>query len=401
MNTRRDRFPTLVLSLALAGCSGSPPAATTTATPGHDPTSPPTTQPAASTGTVAPPTSGPPSVTPSPVVAGSVIRQSPDAFVGDSRAVGDGPVFAGQDVHTEGSGLLAFRLDQKISECNLRPSTRVSIRPSEAIVLGFQSGVTTCITTSDPGVMTFDARPAELVLSDPLFVVSFSGDVVTVWVDSGVVLVRRAGTGESVLLGDRQRVEVDATGQELRPASWALGELPEESREDIDRLAQTVPPPDFSMPDPGSSEILTRIRDAGQIRIAMDARLEGDIFSQKFIANFATTQAERWGVFAGEPALMVTDEAVVALHEGTIDAFASAQPIDGLDDVPLLRPLDIESRKFVEPIFLWFVKDEGFAAAEGAFIRALIDAGDYRQLYQGAFGSEPRYDIFVPLYGLG
>jgi hypothetical protein len=156
---------TMSMVLVLSGCGGA-----TSETP----------TPAGTSGHTPSPTKTPKAKTQSPAPKGKAVGNvqnvpNAEAYVDGERAQKEGKVRRGSQVSTNDGGAIEFNVNGSIDSCTMWHGSKVEVMPSDAVVLQFIAGTTTCTTTKGKEVTLEIGDQSTVTTSDPVLIVSING----------------------------------------------------------------------------------------------------------------------------------------------------------------------------------------------------------------------------------
>lgn len=378
MPTRR-RAAVLAIALVVAACGdGGGEGGTTTLS--SDPVTTGTSAPDGTTTSAGPRT-----------VVGEIVRQRRLTTVNGRRAAGGDPLPAGALLSTDGSGVATFQLRRKFGDCDILPGSEIEVLAGPRQLMRVVKGTGVCVTRpGDNDFVELDATHAVVELRDPVFAVTVERSRTTVRVAQGFVQVQGRGrAGRGRLLGPDGQASV-LQGQSPRSAEvFERSRSAPLERQAMRRMEESLPPPDYSFPGVQRSPALTRARQSGALRVAVDEGASAD--AEGFLQAFFAFLADQWSV-RGEVQPMSPAEGARALRAGAVEVLVAPTPVAGARSLPFFG--DEGGRP-------WLLQVGGDDARlqQGLrnFLVAALDFGEYGRRYRTAFGRVPDYEAVRPL----
>lgn len=310
------------------------------------------------------------------------------ATVNGTRAASGDPLPAGGVLATTDAGIATFAIGKKLSDCQIEPGSSLTVSPLTGQTLSFQQGTALC--SSAPGgtdTITLGVPNGTIQFQDPIFVVTVQGATTLVAVNRGFVKLQPTDGGATTarLIGPGEQATL--TRAAAAPSAVQLFNpqvLDPSSQRAIQRMQAATAPDNLGFPDPGTSTVLSRIRAAGTVVVALDPSATPQVttFAQSYLA-FLKSQ---WGVGTTLDAVSPADAATL-LSRGTVDVVLSPANVPASSSVPFFT--DAQGR-------VWSLStppsDTRFAAELQTFVGTSYTSGAFGLRYAVAFQRPVTYE---------
>jgi hypothetical protein len=288
---------------------------------------------------------------------------------------------------TGSEGQALIRLTRtKTTNCNVYPRNRMQLYPSTSLIIQFypsttRSGRSWCSTSRGKAAWYAGTTGrTRLYTTDPVFATAVTPRTTTVYLTYGFFAVYAARTRDPVVLGPLQQVLVTAEGVVGGPGSFAPTAA---DRRAIAALGQAVPRPNYTRPPAGSSTVLARMYERGDIGVGIERGVPPEVAD--FTRRYFRLLAQRWKL----DLVLVADASPEALAEGRIDVAVTPTREEGAVDVE-----QVPFTEHREPWDLEVLPEPDLVSGLRRYVRTALESGDYATHYRAAFAAEPGYDRF-------